>query len=201
MTTTVVLADDEALLRKALAALLPLEGDITVLAEAVDGADAVRVTVEHRPDVLVIDLEMPGLDGLGAVAEVRRQLPEQVVLMLTRHARPGVLRSALKLGVQGFVSKSADPAHIAGVITALHEGRRWIDPDVSAAAVISDSPLTDREVEVLRVTGEGYSVAEIADRLHLAPGTVRNYLSNAMHKTQTRTRHEAARYAREHDWL
>ncbi|WP_285882871.1 response regulator transcription factor [Georgenia satyanarayanai] len=181
--------------------MLPLEGDIAVLAEAVDGRDAVAATLAHRPDVLVIDLEMPGLDGLGTVGEVRRRLPEQVVLMLTRHARPGVLRSALKLGVQGLVSKSADPAHIAGVITALHEGRRWIDPDVSAAAVISDSPLTDREVEVLRVTGEGCSVAEIANQLHLAQGTVRNYLSNAMQKAQTGTRHEAARYAREHDWL
>jgi two-component system, NarL family, response regulator DesR len=199
--TTVVLADDEALLRKALAALLPLEGDITVVAEAFDGASAVRETLAHSPDVLVIDLEMPGVDGLGAVAEIRRSRPEQVILMLTRHARPGVLRKALKLGVQGFVSKAAEPAHITSVIATLHEGRRWIDPDVSALAVIDDCPLTDREVDVLRVTRDGFSVAEIAARLHLAPGTVRNYLSNAMRKTQTQTRHDAARYAREHDWL
>ncbi|WP_229068179.1 DNA-binding response regulator [Actinoplanes sp. DH11] len=199
--TTVVLADDEALLRKALAALLPLEGDVTVLAEADDGAAAVRATLEHRPDVLVIDLEMPNVDGLGAVAEIRRERPEQVILMLTRHARPGVLRKALRLGVQGFVTKSAEPAHITAVITKLHEGKRWIDPDVSALAVMDDCPLTDRELDVLRVTGEGYSVADIAARLHLAQGTVRNYLSNAMQKTQTQTRHDAARYAREHDWL
>ncbi|MFB4315014.1 DNA-binding response regulator [Actinomadura sp. 21ATH] len=199
--TTVVLADDEALLRKAMAALLPLEGEITVLAEAADGAEAVQAALRHRPDVLVIDLEMPGVDGLGAVAEIRRARPDQVVLMLTRHARPGVLRKALKLGVQGFVSKSADPAHITSVIRMLHEGRRWIDPDVSALALVDDNPLTDREVDVLRATREGYSVADIAVQLHLAEGTVRNYLSNAMQKTQTRTRHEAARYAREHDWL
>ncbi len=199
--TTVVLADDEALLRKALAALLPLEGDITVLAEAEDGAAAVEATLEHRPDVLVIDLEMPGVDGLAAVGEIRAAQPDQVILLLTRHARPGVLRKALRLGVQGFVSKSAEPAHITTVITALHEGKRWIDPDVSALAVIDDCPLTEREVDVLRVTSKGYSVAEIAAQLHLAEGTVRNYLSNAMQKTQTRTRHEAARYAREHDWL
>lgn len=199
--TTVVLADDEALLRKALAALLPLEGDITVLAEAEDGAAAVEATLRHRPDVLVIDLEMPGVDGLAAVGEIRATQPEQVILMLTRHARPGVLRRALRLGVQGFVSKSAEPAHITTVIAALHEGKRWIDPDVSALAVIDDCPLTEREVDVLRVTSKGYSVAEIAAQLHLAEGTVRNYLSNAMQKTQTRTRHEAARYAREHDWL
>ncbi|HWS38043.1 MAG TPA: response regulator transcription factor [Actinoplanes sp.] len=199
--TSVVLADDEALLRKALAALLPLEGDITVLAEAADGASAVEATVRHEPDVLVIDLEMPGMDGIQAVAEIRRTRPGQAILMLTRHARPGVLRKALKSGVQGFVSKSADPSHIATVIATLHTGRRWIDPDVSALAVIDDCPLTDRELDVLRVTGEGYSAADIAARLHLAQGTVRNYLSSAMQKTQTTTRHEAARYAREHDWL
>jgi two-component system response regulator DesR len=199
--TTVVLADDEVLLRSALASLLPLEGDITVLAEAADGAEAVTATLAHGPDVLVIDLEMPGVDGLEAVAEIRRTLPGQVVLVLTRHARPGVLRRALRLGVQGFASKSADPGHIAAVVAALHGGRRWIDQDVSAAAIVDDCPLTDREIEVLRVTRDGYSVAEIAARLHLAQGTVRNYLSSAMQKTQTRTRHEAARYAREHDWL
>ncbi|QWB22550.1 MULTISPECIES: response regulator transcription factor [Streptomyces] len=199
--TTVVLADDEALLRKALAALLSLEDEITVLAEAQDGESAVRATLLHRPDVLAIDLEMPGVDGLGAVAEIRRTRPEQVILMLTRHARPGVLRKALKLGVQGFVSKSAEPAHITAVINTLHAGKRWIDPDVSALAVVDDCPLTDREIDVLRVTRDGYSVADIAARLHLAEGTVRNYLSNAMRKTQTRTRHAAARYARERDWL
>ncbi|MEV7555750.1 response regulator transcription factor [Amycolatopsis sp. NPDC089917] len=199
--TTVVLADDEALLRKAMAALLPLEGEITVLAEAENGEEAVEATLRHEPDVLVIDLEMPGVDGLGAVAEIRRTRPNQVILMLTRHAKPGVLRKALKLGVQGFVSKAAEPSHITSVIATLHQGKRWIDPDVSALAVVDDCPLTERELEVLRVTGEGYSVAEIAAQLHLAQGTVRNYLSNAMQKTQTQTRHEAARYAREHDWL
>ncbi|MBM2619595.1 response regulator transcription factor [Actinoplanes sp. LDG1-06] len=199
--TTVVLADDEALLRKAMAALLPMEGDITVLAEASDGEQAVAETLRLEPDVLVIDLEMPNVDGLGAVAAIRRERPRQVILMLTRHARPGVLRKALKLGVQGFVSKSAEPAHIATVIATLNSGKRWIDPEVSALAVIDDCPLTDRELDVLRVTGEGYSVADIAAQLHLAQGTVRNYLSNAMQKTQTQTRHEAARYAREHDWL
>ena len=144
---------------------------------------------------------MPRLDGLEAVARVRREIPDQVVLMLTRHARPGVLRRALKMGVQGFASKSDEPAHIAEIIGVLADGRRWIDQDVSAAAIVDDCPLTEREIDALRVTRQGYSVAEIADRLHLAPGTVRNYLSSAMQKTQTRTRHEAARYADEHEWL
>ncbi|QVQ53789.1 response regulator transcription factor [Spiractinospora alimapuensis] len=199
--TSVVLADDEVLLRSAMASLLPLEGDVTVLGEAHDGESAIRETLRHRPDVLVIDLEMPGVDGLGAVAAIRRELPDQVILMLTRHARPGVLRKALKLGVQGFVSKSADPGHITTVIATLHSGKRWIDPDVSALAIIDDCPLTDREIDVLRVTRDGYSVADIAAQLHLAEGTVRNYLSSAMTKTGSRTRHEAARYAHEHDWL
>ncbi len=114
--TGIVLADDEVLLRKALSALLPLEGGITVLAEAEDGAAAVGAVLEHQPDVLVIDLEMPGTDGLEALAQLQRLRPDQTVLMLTRHARPGVLRRALRLGVRGFVSKSAEPAHIAEVI-------------------------------------------------------------------------------------
>lgn len=197
----IVLADDEALLRMALATLLPLEGAIEVVAEATDGAEAVDATLQHRPDVLVLDLEMPGVDGLEAVRRLRVDLPEQVILMLTRHARPGILRSALRLGVQGFVSKSAEPAHIAEVIQALAQGRRWVDQDVSTLAIIDDNPLTDREIDVLRVASDGYSVAEIAERLHLAQGTVRNYLSSAMQKTQTPSRHAAARYAREHDWL
>ncbi|WP_218219933.1 response regulator transcription factor [Nesterenkonia sp. Act20] len=197
----VVLVDDEALLRSALSSLLPLKADITIVGEAADGTAAVDVVMAHHPDVLVIDLEMPGTDGLSAVEMILRQRPEQVVLMLTRHARPGVLRRALKLGVRGFVSKSAHPSLIAEVIETLHAGRRWIDPDISALAVVDDSPLTDRELDVLRETLEGYSVGEISARLYLAEGTVRNYLSNAMHKTQTRNRREAARYARSREWL
>lgn len=197
----IVLADDEALLRSALASLLPLKADIEVVAEAEDGAAAVEVVMEHEPDVLVIDLEMPGTDGLAAVEIIRRRRPEQAILMLTRHARSGVLRRALKLGVRGFVSKASHPALIAEVIETLHAGRRWIDPEISALAVLDDSPLTDRELDVLRETLAGCSVAEIAGRLHLAEGTVRNYLSQAMQKTQTRNRREAARYARAREWL
>jgi len=197
----IVLADDEALLRSALGSLLPMKAPIEVVAEAADGAAAVEVVLEHLPDVLVIDLEMPGTDGLEAVSMIKQRRPEQVVLMLTRHARPGVLRRALKLGVRGFVSKSAHPAHIAEVIETLHAGNRWIDPDISALAVVDDSPLTDRELDVLRETLEGHSVGEIAQRLYLAEGTVRNYLSHAMAKTQTPNRREAARYARAREWL
>ena len=197
----IILADDEHLLRAALSALLPLDGTIEVVAQAENGADAVAATLRLRPDVLVIDLEMPGMDGLEAVAAIRAERPEQRVLMLTRHARPGVLRRALKLGVLGFMSKGADPEEICEVIQKLHTGRRWIAHDVLEASVADDSPLTDRETDALRETREGYSVKDIARRLHLAQGTVRDYLSSAMQNTGTSTRHDAARAARDRGWL
>lgn len=197
----IIVADDEHLLRAALAALLPLDGSIQVVAQAENGAQARAATLRHRPDVLVIDYEMPGVDGLEAVAAIMAERPDQRVLMLTRHARPGVLRRALKLGVLGFMSKGADPEEIAEVIRELHAGRRWIAHDVLEASVLDDSPLTEREADALRETREGYSVKEIARRLHLAPGTARNYLSSAMQKTGTATRHDAARAARDRGWL
>jgi two-component system response regulator DesR len=197
----IILADDEHLLRTALAALLPLDGNIEVVGQAENGYDAVTETLRHRPDVLVIDLEMPGMDGLEAVAAIMAEQPQQRVLMLARHARPGVLRRALKFGVQGFMSKGADPEDMAEVIRKLHSGRRWIAHEVLEASVVDDSPLTDREADALRETREGYSVKDIAERLHLASGTVRNYLSSAMQKTGTATRHDAARAARDRGWL
>lgn len=197
----VVLADDEQLLRTALGTLLALDGAITIVGEAADGAEAVTEVLRARPDVLVIDLEMPETDGLQAVETILRDTPDQRILMLTRHARPGVLRRALKAGVRGFMSKSADPELIADVIRRLHEGGRWIDHDILEASMIDDSPLTERELDALRETQEGYSVKQIAERLHLAPGTVRNYLSSAMQKTHTSSRHEAARNARARGWL
>lgn len=197
----VVLADDEHLLRSALGTLLSLDGAIAIVGEAADGADAVKAVLSHRPDVLVIDLEMPEMDGIRAVEHILRDDPEQIVLMLTRHARPGVLRRALKAGVRGFMSKSADPELIGEVIHRLHDGGRWIDHDILQASMIDDSPLTERELDALRETQEGYSIKQIAARLHLAPGTVRNYLSNAMQKTATSSRQDAARNARERGWL
>lgn len=200
-TIRVVLADDDQLLRRTLGALLALDGEITVVGEAADGTEAVAVVVRERPDVLVIDLEMPGADGLHAVDEILRDIPDQRILLLTRHARPGVLRRALKAGVRGFMSKSADPELIGEVIARLHAGGRWIDHDILEAAVIDDSPLTERELDALRETQDGYSVKQISARVHLAPGTVRNYLSSAMQKTHTSSRQEAARHARARGWL
>lgn len=197
----VVLADDDQLLRTALGTLLTLDGAITIVGEAADGAEAETEVLRELPDVLVIDLEMPETDGLHAVEAILRDVPEQKILMLTRHARPGVLRRALKAGVRGFMSKSADPELIGDVIRRLHEGGRWIDHDILEASMIDDSPLTERELDTLRETQDGYSVKQIAARLHLAPGTVRNYLSSAMQKTHTSSRHEAARNAVARGWL
>ncbi|WP_130178513.1 response regulator transcription factor [Cryobacterium sp. SO1] len=197
----IILADDEHLLRALLSALLTLDGTIDVVAQAENGKEAVTATLQHHPDVLVIDLEMPEMDGLDAVASIMVKSPEQRVLMLTRHARQGVLRRALKLGVLGFMSKGADPEEIAEVIRKVNDGQRWIAHDVLEVSVVDDSPLTEREAEVLRETREGYSVKDIARRLHLAPGTVRNYLSYATQKTATTTRHNAARAARDRGWL
>ncbi|MDX2399449.1 response regulator transcription factor [Microbacterium algeriense] len=197
----VVLVDDEHLLRSALATLLPSDGTIEIVAEAADGAAAVAATLRSTPDVVVIDLEMPTMDGLEAVTRIKQQIPGQPVLMLTRHARPGVLRRALELGVRGFLSKNAEPAEIAAVIREISAGGRWIGRDVLELSVVDDSPLTDRERDVLHAAYGGHSVKEIARRLHLAPGTVRNYLSSAMQKTGSSTRYHAAHVAAERGWL
>ncbi|WP_193607801.1 response regulator transcription factor [Nocardioides lijunqiniae] len=197
----IVLADGESLLRTALARLLPMEGAIEVVAEVADGRRAVEVTVRERPDVLVIDVEMPGIDGLEAVSAILRARPHQAVLVLARHAGPATLRRALRAGVRGVVSKSSDVDQIASAIRLLRDGRCWMDPEASARAIVDDSPLTDRELDVLLLTSEARSVSDIAAALCLAEGTVRNYLSSSIRKTQTRSRHEAARVARTNGWL
>lgn len=199
--TRVLLADDENLLRLALAALLDLEEGIEVVAQADNGADAVTLTRTHDPDVVLLDLEMPGLDGIEAATEILRERPERAVVLLTRHGRPGVLKRALAAGVRGFVGKSIEPERLALVIADVHAGRRYIDSDISLAAMMDDCPLTDRELELLRLTESGRSVREMSAALHLAPGTVRNYLSAAMQKTGAASRHEAARRARERAWI
>ncbi|MDO0937430.1 response regulator transcription factor [Streptomyces sp. DG2A-72] len=196
-----LLADDEDLLRSALAALLGLEDDLTVVAEAATSTDAVRLAREHRPDIAVLDLEMPPTDGLRAAEEIRAELGTQIVLV-TRHARPAVLRRALSAGVRGFVPKTTPAARLAEIIRDIAAGRRYVDPDIAASALTEDDcPLTDRELEVLRAARTGASVAEIATAVHLAPGTVRNYLSAAMSKLGTPTRHAAAHRAWEQGWI
>ena len=204
--TSVLIADDENLLRLALASLLDLENDITVIAQAENGAEAIALAALHAPDVVLLDLEMPGPDGRGidgietAIAMLAAR-PGQAIILLTRHARSGVLRRALHAGIRGFVAKSVDPDRLAQVIGDVHAGRRYIDSEISTAAMIDDCPLTDRELDLLRLTAGGQSVREMSTALHLAAGTVRNYLSSAMQKTGTSARHEAARAARERGWL
>lgn len=199
--TRVLLADDENLLRLALAALLDLEDGIEVVAQADNGTDAVALTRRHDPDVVLLDLEMPGLDGIAAATEILRERPDRAIVLLTRHGRPGVLKRALAAGVRGFVGKSIEPERLALVIADVHAGRRYIDSDISLAAMMDDCPLTDRELELLRLTAQGRSVREMSAALHLASGTVRNYLSAAMQKTGAASRHEAARRARERSWI
>jgi two-component system response regulator DesR len=146
-------------------------------------------------------MEMPRMDGIEATTRILEAFPDRAIVLLTRHGRPGLLKRALAAGVRGFVSKSIDPAQLAEVVERVHGGQRYIDSEISAAAMMDDCPLTDRELDALRLTTEGYSVREIGARLHLASGTVRNYLSSAMSKTGTSSRHLAARVARERSWL
>jgi two-component system response regulator DesR len=196
-----LLADDEDLIRGALAALLALEDDVTVVAEASTSTDAVRLALEHRPDIAVLDLEMPPTDGLSAATEIRAALPTRIVLV-TRHARPAVLRRALAAGVTGFVPKTTPASRLAEILRDAAAGNRYVDPEIAASALTEGAcPLTDRELEVLRASRTGDSVNEIAARVHLAPGTVRNYLSAAMGKLGVSSRHAAAHRAWEEGWI
>ena len=196
-----LLADDEDLLRGALAALLELEDDLAVVAEAATSTDAVRLARELRPDIAVLDLEMPPADGLVAAEQIRAEVPTRLILV-TRHARPGVLRRALAAGVSGFVPKTTPAARLAEIIRDVAAGRRYVDPDIAASALTEDDcPLTGRELEVLRAARTGASVNEIAAKVHLAPGTVRNYLSSAMSKLGVASRHAAAHRAWEQGWI
>lgn len=196
-----VLAEDQAMVLGALAALLALEGDIEVVAQAPDGKAALEAVLEHAPDVLVTDIEMPGMTGLELAAEVReRGLPTRVVI-LTTFARAGYLRRALDAGAGGYLLKDAPAAELADALRRVHAGGRAIDPALAAEAWSEPDPLTDRERQVLRLAGQGRSGADIAAELGLSEGTVRNYLSEAIGKLGAGNRVEAARIARERGWL
>jgi two-component system response regulator DesR len=197
-----LVADDETLVREALAVLLGLEPDLTVIAQADNGADAVTLAESRLPDIAVLDLEMPPQDGLWAAERIREANPGVKVMLVTRHARPGVLRRALAAGVSGFVPKTTPAERLAQIIRDIGQGRRYIDPEIAATALTEDrSPLTERELDLLRATRGGGTIEEIAAQLHLAPGTVRNYLSTAMRKLDKRTRHAAAQHAWEQGWI
>lgn len=198
----ILVADDEAMLRGALVSLLQLEPDLTVVAEVGDGDRAVAAAERERPDVAVLDLEMPGQDGLAAAERILGGDHAPRIILITRHARPAVLRRALATGVSAFVPKSTQAERLAAIIRDVTDGRRYVDPDIAASALTEDDcPLTSRELEVLRAARTGASVAQIAATVHLAQGTVRNYLSAAMTKLGVSSRHAAVHTAWEQGWI
>ncbi|MEV1130086.1 response regulator transcription factor [Agromyces sp. NPDC049794] len=198
----VLVADDEELIRVALAQLLDLEEDLEVVAQATDGRNALDAALRHRPDVAVVDLEMPALDGMQVAAELSRSLATCSVVILTGRGRPAHLQQALAAGARGFLAKGAPASALADVIRRVHDGQRYVDPALAAAALaIPPSPLTERELEVLRLVAEGWDNAGIAARAHLAPGTVRNYLASVQAKLGASDRHHAARLARDAGWI
>ncbi|MEU1684825.1 response regulator transcription factor [Micromonospora sp. NPDC005707] len=197
-----LLADDQALVRGALAALLSLEPDLTVVAEVGRGDEVVPEALRTRPDVALLDVEMPGLDGVAAAAAVRAALPGCRVLMVTTFGRPGYLRRAMEAGANGFVVKDTPARQLADAVRRVHAGLRVVDPTLAAETLATGpSPLTDRETEVLRTARGGGTVAELAATLHLSEGTVRNHLSAAIGKTGARNRADAVRIAEENGWL
>jgi two-component system response regulator DesR len=198
----ILLAEDQDMVRGALAALLGLERDMEVVAQVDRGDQVVAAALAARPDVALLDIEMPGLDGLDAAAAVRIALPRCKILILTTFGRPGYLARAMRAGVSGFLVKDAPAAELATAIRRALQGGRIIDPGLAAAALsVGANPLTRRECEVLRASANGDTVADIAATLQLSEGTVRNYLSTAIAKTGARNRVEAARLAAEQGWL
>lgn len=197
----VVLAEDQSMVLGAIAALLDLEDDIQVVARSANGEAALAAVREHRPDVLLADIEMPGMSGLELAAAVRETLPACRVIILTTFARPGYLRRALDAGVKGYLLKDAPSERLAESVRQVHRGGRAVDPELAVGAWDEADPLTDREREVLRLAGEGQTGAQIARAVHLSEGTVRNYLSEAISKLGASNRVEAARIARRKGWL
>jgi len=197
----VLLAEDQGMVLGALAALLDIESDLKVVAQARSGAEALTSALDVRPDVVVTDIEMPGLSGLELAAELRRQGSHARIIILTTFARPGYLRRALDAGASGYLLKDAPSHRLADAIRRVHGGGRAVDPELAAEAWSEPDPLTDRERQVLRLAADGCSSAEIASTLTLSEGTVRNYLSDAISKIGAKNRVEAARIAHVKGWL
>nr|WP_202888294.1 response regulator transcription factor [Kribbella solani] len=197
-----LIADDQALVRGALAALLDLEPDLEVVAEVGRGDEVIDAAKNSTPDVALLDVEMPGLDGIEAAAALRTAVPGVRVLMVTTFGRPGYLRRAMEAGAAGFVVKDTPATQLADAVRRVHQGLRVVDPSLAAETLVAGtSPLTGRESDVLRAARVGGTVADIAKELHLSEGTVRNHLSAAIGKTGARTRAEAARIALDNGWL
>jgi two-component system response regulator DesR len=198
----VVIAEDQSMVRGALVALLSLEDDIEVVGDVASGDDAVEAALRERPDVVLLDVEMPGMDGISAAGHIGKQVPGCKVLILTTFGRPGYLRGAMDAGAVGFLVKDAPASELADAIRRAMRGERVIDPDLAMAALSGGpNPLTDRQREVLRLSLGGASIAEMALALFLSEGTIRNYLSEAISKLDARNRVDAARIAEERGWL
>ncbi|MDX6355837.1 MAG: two-component system, NarL family, response regulator DesR [Streptomyces sp.] len=198
----VLLADDQSMVREALATLLGLEDDIEVVAQVARGDEVVDAVRRHRPDVALLDIEMPGMSGIDAAAALRAAAPAVKVVIVTTFGRPGYLRRAMESGADAFLVKDAPAAQLAEAVRRVLRGERVIDPVLAAAALADGAdPLTPRERDVLNAAADGSLNAEIARRLRLSEGTVRNYLSTAIQKTGTRNRAEAVLIARDRGWL
>lgn len=198
----VLLAEDQHLVREALAALLSLEDDIEVVAQVARGDDVAAAVAEHHVDVALMDIEMPGMDGLAAAAALRGASPGVKIVILTTFGRPGFLRRAMDSGVSGFVVKDSPAGKLADTVRRAIAGERVIDPDLAVAALSEGAnPLTQRERDVLAASADGSMISAIASRLHLSEGTVRNYLSACIQKTGARSRAEALRIADDRGWL
>lgn len=197
-----LVAEDEQLMREAIVSLLGMEPDFEVVGTAANGNQAVSALLDHRHDIALLDLEMPGLDGVQVAEKMASHDRSLRCIILTRHARPGVLRRALAVGVAGFVSKTISAATLAEVIRRVHRGGRYVDPELAITALdTQDHPLTERELEVLRNVRPAATATDIGRATNLSSGTVRNYLSSAMHKLGVHSRLEAAEQARDHGWL
>lgn len=200
-TIRVVLAEDQGMVLGALAALLEIEGDISVVAQAHDGKEALEAVTTHKPDVLITDIEMPLMTGLDAAAELKRRRVPTRVIILTTFARAGYLRRAMEAGALGYLLKDSRAEELADAVRRVHQGLRVIHPDLATEAWSEMDPLTDRERQVLRLAGEGLQSQDIATELGLSEGTVRNYLSEAISKMGATNRVEASRLARTKGWL
>ena len=201
MTISLVLAEDQAMVLGAFSRLLALEDDLEVVATATDGGAALAAALEHVPDVLVTDIEMPGMSGLDVAAALRNTGARTRVMIVTTFARAGYLRRAMDTGVSGYVLKDAPIDQLVGAVRRVHAGERVVDPALAMSAWDAADPMTDRERDVLRLAADGLPNGDIAARLHLAEGTVRNYLSTVITKLGVRNRIEAARLARDRGWL
>jgi two-component system response regulator DesR len=198
----VLLAEDQAMIREALAALLSFEDDIEVVAQVGRGDEVTAAALASKPDVALLDIEMPGMDGLTAAAALSKASPGTRIVILTTFGRPGYLRRAMEAGASGFVVKDSPADRLARTIRQVLSGQRVIDPELAAAALSEGaSPLTPRERDVLAASQDGATIAEIAAALFLSEGTVRNYLSACIQKTGARNRAEALRVAEERGWL